>query len=150
MIYLKDGSPEVAGYAPYASRFTDGAYIHGVPVQLPGRRKLGIAIRWEPLPVRTCACGMPLHTLNLFFSGRISNKTIIFCFGIKSVIFAALFFQKKNSCEKFLSHIVDISSHSIRKHFHPCDETRSRYCPAAQVPNWRRANNFSRRCNWEA
>lgn len=35
MVYLKDGSPEHGGYAPYASRFTDGAYIHGVPVNLP-------------------------------------------------------------------------------------------------------------------
>lgn len=32
MVFLKDGSKETGGYAPYASRFTDGAYIHGVPV----------------------------------------------------------------------------------------------------------------------
>lgn len=32
MLYLKDGSHEIAGYAPYASRFTNGAYIHGVPL----------------------------------------------------------------------------------------------------------------------
>lgn len=32
MIYTKDGSSETGGYAPYASRFTNGAYIHGVPV----------------------------------------------------------------------------------------------------------------------
>ncbi len=35
MIYLKDGIDEVDGYAPYASRFTNGAYVHGVPVKLP-------------------------------------------------------------------------------------------------------------------
>lgn len=35
MIFLKDGSTETGGYAPYASRFTDGAYIHGVPVNAP-------------------------------------------------------------------------------------------------------------------
>lgn len=35
MIFLKDGSKETGGYAPYASRFTDGAYIHGVPVNAP-------------------------------------------------------------------------------------------------------------------
>lgn len=35
MIYLEDGSDEVAGYAPYASRISDGAYIHGIPVNLP-------------------------------------------------------------------------------------------------------------------
>lgn len=31
MFYTHDGSSELAGYAPYASRFTNGAYIHGVP-----------------------------------------------------------------------------------------------------------------------
>lgn len=35
MVYLKDGSDEVGGYAPYANRFSDGAYIHGVPVNVP-------------------------------------------------------------------------------------------------------------------
>lgn len=35
MIFLKDGSTATGGYAPYASRFTNGAYIHGVPVNVP-------------------------------------------------------------------------------------------------------------------
>ncbi len=35
MVYLKDGSKEVGGYAAFASRFTCGAYIHGVPVNTP-------------------------------------------------------------------------------------------------------------------
>lgn len=30
--YLKAGSQEIAGYAPFAIRFSGGAYIHGVPV----------------------------------------------------------------------------------------------------------------------
>ena len=36
MVYLKDGSAERGGFAPYASRFTNGAFIHGVPVKAPG------------------------------------------------------------------------------------------------------------------
>ncbi len=35
MFYTKDGSSELAGYAPFASRFTNGAYLHGVPTQNP-------------------------------------------------------------------------------------------------------------------
>lgn len=35
MYYLKDGTNRIEGYAPYASRFTNGAYIHGVPVNKP-------------------------------------------------------------------------------------------------------------------
>ena len=31
MYYTHDGSSELAGFAPYASRFTNGGYIHGVP-----------------------------------------------------------------------------------------------------------------------
>lgn len=45
MVYLKDGSQEKAGYAPYASRFTDGAYIHGVPVEMP--RTAEIEYSWS-------------------------------------------------------------------------------------------------------
>ena len=33
MFYLKDGTNTIHGYAPYASRFTNGAYIHGIPTQ---------------------------------------------------------------------------------------------------------------------
>lgn len=35
MFYHKDGTTEMGGFAPWASRFTNGAYIHGVPVNLP-------------------------------------------------------------------------------------------------------------------
>lgn len=35
MIYLVDGSVETGGFAPYASRFSNGGYIHGVPVNAP-------------------------------------------------------------------------------------------------------------------
>ena len=35
MVYLKDGSAAKGGFAPYASRFTNGAYLHGVPVNVP-------------------------------------------------------------------------------------------------------------------
>lgn len=40
MIYLVDGSSEVGGFAPYASRFTNGAYIHGIPVNAPGTQMI--------------------------------------------------------------------------------------------------------------
>lgn len=35
MFYLKDGTNTIQGYAPWASRFTNGAYIHGVPTNDP-------------------------------------------------------------------------------------------------------------------
>lgn len=35
MFYYADGTTNIAGYAPWASRFTNGAYIHGVPTNDP-------------------------------------------------------------------------------------------------------------------
>lgn len=37
MYYLRDGTTEIAGFAPYASRFTNGGYVHGVPTQYPNK-----------------------------------------------------------------------------------------------------------------
>ncbi len=31
-LYFEDGTTKIAGYAPYAIRFSGGGYIHGVPV----------------------------------------------------------------------------------------------------------------------
>lgn len=35
MIFHKDGTTETGGFAPWASRFTNGAYLHGIPVNVP-------------------------------------------------------------------------------------------------------------------
>lgn len=35
MLFLVDGTSDIAGYSPFASRFSNGAYTHGVPVNLP-------------------------------------------------------------------------------------------------------------------
>lgn len=35
MIFLVDGTTETGGFAPNASRFTNGGYIHGIPVNAP-------------------------------------------------------------------------------------------------------------------
>lgn len=40
MYFWKDGTREIGGYAPYASRFTNGAHIHGVPVNKPATKQI--------------------------------------------------------------------------------------------------------------
>ncbi|WP_240920234.1 L,D-transpeptidase [Sphingobacterium chungjuense] len=35
MMFLKDGTSSIQGYAPFATRFSNGGYIHGVPVNNP-------------------------------------------------------------------------------------------------------------------
>lgn len=37
MYYLHDGNSGLAGYAPWATRFSGGAYLHGVPVAYPNK-----------------------------------------------------------------------------------------------------------------
>lgn len=40
MFYFEDGTRTYAGFAPYATRFTAGAYIHGVPVNNPNGKMI--------------------------------------------------------------------------------------------------------------
>ncbi len=40
MFFLYDGTSRIGGYAPYASRFSGGGYIHGVPVNLPQKEDI--------------------------------------------------------------------------------------------------------------
>ncbi|MCD7975726.1 MAG: L,D-transpeptidase [Tannerellaceae bacterium] len=35
MFYTADGGQEIVGFAPYASRFSNGGYVHGIPVNNP-------------------------------------------------------------------------------------------------------------------
>lgn len=39
MLFTKDGSSGLGGYAPWASRFSGGGYIHGVPVNYPNTKQ---------------------------------------------------------------------------------------------------------------
>lgn len=40
MYYTHDGSSKLAGYAPYASRFDNGGYLHGVPSNNPNGKMI--------------------------------------------------------------------------------------------------------------
>lgn len=78
MIFLKDGSKETGGYAPYASRFTDGAYIHGVPVNEP--RKTQIEYSWSLGTTprsHMCVRNATSHA-KFIFNWAPVNETIIF------------------------------------------------------------------------
>lgn len=55
MIYLKDGSTETGGFAPWATRFTNGAYLHGVPVNTPHTQIVEYSVTLGTTP-RSHAC----------------------------------------------------------------------------------------------
>lgn len=45
MVYLTDGSHEIGRFAPYASHFSNGAYLHGVPIGEP--KKNPVEFSWS-------------------------------------------------------------------------------------------------------
>ena len=78
MVYLKDGSNEVGGFAPYANRFTNGAYIHGVPVVAPGTELIEYSYSLGTTPrSHMCVRNATSHSKFIYNWGSI-NKTIVF------------------------------------------------------------------------
>ena len=78
MIYLKDGSKETGGYAPYASRFTDGAYIHGVPVNAPRKAQIEYSPSLGTTPrSHMCVRNATSHAKFIFDWAPV-NETIVF------------------------------------------------------------------------
>ncbi|MDD3039864.1 L,D-transpeptidase [Bacteroides sp.] len=78
MIFLKDGSVETGGYAPYASRFTDGAYIHGVPVNAPRTTQIEYSWSLGTTPrSHMCVRNATSHSKFIFDWAPV-NETIIF------------------------------------------------------------------------
>lgn len=78
MVFLKDGSKETGGYAPYASRFTDGAYIHGVPVNAPRTSLIEYSPSLGTTPrSHMCVRNATSHSKFIFDWAPV-NQTIIF------------------------------------------------------------------------
>lgn len=78
MIFLKDGSKETGGYAPYANRFTDGAYIHGVPVNAPRTSQIEYSWSLGTTPrSHMCVRNATSHSKFIFDWAPV-NETIIF------------------------------------------------------------------------
>ena len=84
--YLGDIIKEIDGYAPYAIRFSGGAYIHGVPVKYvksesgdlsdPGMREFLSSIGTTPLSHR-CVRNYTSHAKFLYDWIRIANAAVI-------------------------------------------------------------------------
>lgn len=78
MVYLKDGSSEKGGFAPYANRFTSGAYIHGVPVPAPGTKIIEYSYSLGTTPrSHMCVRNATSHSKFIYNWGSI-NKTVVF------------------------------------------------------------------------
>lgn len=78
MVFLKDGSQETGGYAPYASRFTDGAYIHGVPVNSPSTAQIEYSTSLGTTPrSHMCVRNATSHAKFIYGWAPV-NETIVF------------------------------------------------------------------------
>lgn len=80
MIFLVDGSQETGGFAPYASRFTNGAYVHGVPVNAPRTALIEYSPSLGTIPrSHMCVRNATSHAKFVYDWGTI-NETIVFVF----------------------------------------------------------------------
>ena len=80
MIYLVDGSQATGGFAPYASRFTNGGYIHGVPVNAPRTALIEFSPSLGTTPrSHMCVRNATSHAKFIYDWAPI-NETIVFVF----------------------------------------------------------------------
>lgn len=78
MLYLKDGSSALGGFAPHANRFTNGAYIHGVPVAHPGRSIIEYSYSLGTTPrSHMCVRNVSSHAQFIYEWGPV-NQTLIY------------------------------------------------------------------------
>ncbi|NCC09249.1 MAG: murein L,D-transpeptidase [Bacteroidia bacterium] len=78
MFFYKDGTTELGGYAPYASRFTDGAYIHGIPVNHPRSQPIEYSSSLGTTPrSHMCVRNATSHAKFIFDWAPV-NETIVF------------------------------------------------------------------------
>lgn len=78
MIFLKDGSTATGGFAPYASRFNNGGYIHGVPTNAPAKGIIEYSATLGTIPrSHMCVRNATSHAQFIFEWAPV-NETIIF------------------------------------------------------------------------
>lgn len=105
MVFLKDGSKETGGYAPYASRFTDGAYIHGVPVNEP--RKTQIEYSWSLGTTprsHMCVRNATSHA-KFILTGHLLTRRLFLFWNKIVFIFATFLFLAYTLCFRKLSFV---------------------------------------------
>lgn len=78
MLYTKDGSSEIAGFAPYASRFTNGAYVHGIPTQYPNNSIIEYSQTLGTIPrSHMCVRNASSHSKFVFDWATVKQSVVI-------------------------------------------------------------------------
>lgn len=77
MGFYKDGTTKIGGFAPYASRFSGGAYIHGVPINFPDTELVEYSRTLGTVPLsHMCVRNATSHAKFIYHWGR-KNRTLI-------------------------------------------------------------------------
>ncbi len=80
MFFLKDGTNEVEGFAPFANRICNGAYIHGVPVNYPRQELIEFIWTLGTTPrSHMCVRNATSHAKFIFEWGPV-ERTVVFIF----------------------------------------------------------------------
>lgn len=78
MIFLKDGSTETGGFAPWASRFSNGGYVHGVPTNVPATQTIEYSSTLGTIPrSHMCVRNASSHAKFIYDWAK-SEHTILF------------------------------------------------------------------------
>lgn len=78
MYYLVDGTQDIAGFAPYASRFSMGGYVHGVPLVNPNTELIEYSWSLGTTPrSHMCVRNATSHA-KYIFDWAPTQKTLIF------------------------------------------------------------------------
>lgn len=78
MYYYVDGTTRIAGYAPYASRFSTGAYLHGVPLAYPQTKEREYSSTLGTIPrSHKCVRNATSHALFLYDWARVDESLVI-------------------------------------------------------------------------
>lgn len=80
MVYLADGSSEVGGFAPYASRFTNGGYIHGVPVNAPQTKMIEYSSTLGTIPRSHMCVRTATSHAKFIYEWTVINESLVVVF----------------------------------------------------------------------
>ncbi|MDR0367664.1 MAG: L,D-transpeptidase [Bacteroidales bacterium] len=78
MFFLKDGSTATGGFAPFASRFCNGGYIHGIPVNVPQQALIEYSASLGTTPrSHMCVRNATSHAEFFFHWAALENALVI-------------------------------------------------------------------------
>ena len=78
MFFLEDGTSNIAGFSPYASRFSNGGYLHGIPVNYPRKTVIEYSKTLGTIPrSHKCIRNATSHAQFLFDWAPIDNALVV-------------------------------------------------------------------------